>query len=98
MVETLGWLLAKKNLAKLRAVSAHDLAFGSQQIENLKHGYTSSILSKASLLFYYRSELVSMIFEGVFELFPQFRFGVLECGIGWVPFDGTFSSLARSRG
>src|SRR5499426_208128 len=29
--------------------------------------------------------LVSMIFEGVFELFPRFRFGCLECGIGWVP-------------
>jgi len=31
-------------------------------------------------------QLVSMIFEGVFELFPQFRFAILECGIGWVPY------------
>ena len=31
-------------------------------------------------------QLVSMIFEGVFELFPNLRFGVLECGIGWVPY------------
>ncbi len=30
-------------------------------------------------------QLVSMIFEGVFELFPGLRFGCLECGIGWVP-------------
>ncbi|MBI4525772.1 MAG: amidohydrolase [Deltaproteobacteria bacterium] len=30
-------------------------------------------------------QLVSMIFEGVFELFPRLRFGCLECGIGWVP-------------
>ena len=30
-------------------------------------------------------QLVSMIFEGVFELFPKLRFGCLECGIGWVP-------------
>jgi predicted TIM-barrel fold metal-dependent hydrolase len=29
--------------------------------------------------------LVSMVFEGVFELFPRLRFGCLECGIGWVP-------------
>jgi predicted TIM-barrel fold metal-dependent hydrolase len=26
-----------------------------------------------------------MMFEGVFELFPNLRFGCLECGIGWVP-------------
>jgi len=31
-------------------------------------------------------QLVSTIFEGVFELFPKLRFGVLECGIGWVPY------------
>ncbi len=31
-------------------------------------------------------QLVSMIFEGVFELFPNLRFGVLECGVGWVPY------------
>ncbi len=30
-------------------------------------------------------QLVSMIFEGVFELFPKLRFGCLECGIGWLP-------------
>jgi predicted TIM-barrel fold metal-dependent hydrolase len=30
-------------------------------------------------------QLVSMIFEGVFELFPKLRFGCLECGMGWVP-------------
>ncbi|MGH7768069.1 MAG: amidohydrolase family protein [Candidatus Binatia bacterium] len=30
-------------------------------------------------------QLVSMMFEGVFELFPKLRFGCLECGIGWVP-------------
>jgi predicted TIM-barrel fold metal-dependent hydrolase len=30
-------------------------------------------------------QLVSMMFEGVFELFPRLRFGCLECGIGWVP-------------
>jgi predicted TIM-barrel fold metal-dependent hydrolase len=30
-------------------------------------------------------QLVSMIFEGAFEQFPQLRFGCLECGIGWVP-------------
>jgi predicted TIM-barrel fold metal-dependent hydrolase len=30
-------------------------------------------------------QLVSMIFEGVFELFPNLRFGCLECGMGWVP-------------
>src|SRR5213594_127361 len=29
--------------------------------------------------------LVSMIFEGVFEVFPRLRFGFLECGVGWVP-------------
>lgn len=31
-------------------------------------------------------QLVSMIFEGVFELFPRLRFGCLECGVGWVPY------------
>jgi uncharacterized protein len=31
-------------------------------------------------------QLVSMIFEGVFELFPKLRFGCLECGVGWVPY------------
>ena len=30
-------------------------------------------------------QLVSMMFEGVFELFPKLRFGCLECGAGWVP-------------
>jgi predicted TIM-barrel fold metal-dependent hydrolase len=30
-------------------------------------------------------QLVAMIFEGVFELFPRLRFGCLECGVGWVP-------------
>jgi len=30
--------------------------------------------------------LVSMIFEGVFELFPKLRYGCLECGVGWVPY------------
>jgi len=30
-------------------------------------------------------QLVSLIFEGVFELFPRLRFGCLECGVGWVP-------------
>ena len=30
-------------------------------------------------------QLVSMMFEGVFELYPRLRFGCLECGIGWVP-------------
>ena len=30
-------------------------------------------------------QLVSMIFEGVFESFPKLRFGCLECGVGWVP-------------
>src|SRR5262245_2740941 len=30
-------------------------------------------------------QLVSMIFEGVFEFFPKLRFGCLECGVGWVP-------------
>ncbi|NIO01360.1 MAG: amidohydrolase family protein, partial [Candidatus Latescibacteria bacterium] len=31
-------------------------------------------------------QLVSMVFEGVFELFPRLRYGCLECGVGWVPF------------
>ena len=31
-------------------------------------------------------QLVSLIFGGVFELFPTLRFGVLECGVGWVPY------------
>ena len=31
-------------------------------------------------------QLVSMIFEGVFESFPRLRFGCLECGVGWVPY------------
>lgn len=31
-------------------------------------------------------QLVSMIFEGVFELFPKLRYGCLECGVGWVPY------------
>jgi uncharacterized protein len=31
-------------------------------------------------------QLVSMIFEGVFELFPRLRYGCLECGVGWVPY------------
>jgi hypothetical protein len=31
-------------------------------------------------------QLVSMMFEGVFELFPKLRFGCLECGVGWVPY------------
>lgn len=31
-------------------------------------------------------QMVSAIFEGVFELYPKLRFGVLECGIGWVPY------------
>jgi predicted TIM-barrel fold metal-dependent hydrolase len=30
-------------------------------------------------------QLVAMVFEGVFELFPALRFGYLECGVGWVP-------------
>jgi uncharacterized protein len=30
-------------------------------------------------------QLVSMMFEGVFELYPKLRFGCLECGVGWVP-------------
>jgi predicted TIM-barrel fold metal-dependent hydrolase len=33
-----------------------------------------------------KEQLVSMIFEGVFELFPKLRFGCLECGVGWVPY------------
>ena len=31
-------------------------------------------------------QMVSMVFEGIFELFPKLRFGFLECGIGWVPY------------
>ncbi len=31
-------------------------------------------------------QLVAMICEGVFERFPKLRFGVLECGAGWVPY------------
>ncbi len=31
-------------------------------------------------------QIVAMICEGVFELFPKLRFGVLECGAGWVPY------------
>ena len=27
-----------------------------------------------------------MMFEGIFELFPDFRFGCIECGVGWVPY------------
>ena len=26
------------------------------------------------------------MFEGVFELFPNFKFGCIECGVGWVPY------------
>jgi predicted TIM-barrel fold metal-dependent hydrolase len=31
-------------------------------------------------------QFTSMMFEGVFEQFPNFRFGCLECGVGWVPY------------
>lgn len=31
-------------------------------------------------------QIVAMISEGVFELFPKLRIGVLECGVGWVPY------------
>jgi predicted TIM-barrel fold metal-dependent hydrolase len=31
-------------------------------------------------------QFVAMMFEGVFELFPNFKFGCIECGVGWVPY------------
>jgi predicted TIM-barrel fold metal-dependent hydrolase len=31
-------------------------------------------------------EMVSMIFEGVFETFPRLKVGYLEAGCGWVPY------------
>ena len=31
-------------------------------------------------------QFVSLMFEGIFELFPNFRFGCIECGAGWVPY------------
>jgi predicted TIM-barrel fold metal-dependent hydrolase len=31
-------------------------------------------------------QMTNMIFQGVFELFPQLRVGYLEAGAGWVPF------------
>jgi uncharacterized protein len=31
-------------------------------------------------------QFVSLMFEGIFELFPKFRFGCIECGVGWVPY------------
>jgi hypothetical protein len=31
-------------------------------------------------------QLVSLVFEGIFEMFPRLRFGCLECGVGWVPY------------
>jgi uncharacterized protein len=31
-------------------------------------------------------QIVAMIAEGVFELFPTLRIGILECGVGWVPY------------
>ena len=31
-------------------------------------------------------QFVSLMFEGIFELFPNFRFGCIECGVGWVPY------------
>lgn len=30
--------------------------------------------------------LASMILEGTFEMFPDLRFGYLECGAGWLPY------------
>ena len=31
-------------------------------------------------------QMVSMIFEGIFEIFPKLRVGIIECGVGWVPY------------
>lgn len=31
-------------------------------------------------------QFVSLMFEGVFESFPNLRFGCIECGVGWVPY------------
>ena len=31
-------------------------------------------------------QMTNMIFQGVFELFPQLRVAYLEAGAGWVPF------------
>jgi predicted TIM-barrel fold metal-dependent hydrolase len=31
-------------------------------------------------------QFASLMFEGIFELFPNFRFGCIECGVGWVPY------------
>lgn len=31
-------------------------------------------------------QLTSMMFDGVFELFPRLRVAFLECGAGWVPY------------
>ncbi|MCZ7647482.1 MAG: amidohydrolase [Planctomycetota bacterium] len=34
---------------------------------------------------YYMANLVSLVFEGVFELFPALRFALIEGGFGWLP-------------
>ena len=31
-------------------------------------------------------QFTALMFEGVFELFPNFKFGCIECGVGWVPY------------
>lgn len=31
-------------------------------------------------------QIVAMISEGVFERYPKLRIGILECGVGWVPY------------
>jgi uncharacterized protein len=49
-------------------------------------GYPTYYLEfRAARSSYYQVHLASFICEGVFELFPQLKVAMLECGFGWVP-------------
>ncbi len=49
-------------------------------------GFPSSYAeSRASRFTVYLAHLASLIYEGIFEIFPQMKFAMLECGLAWVP-------------
>ncbi len=49
-------------------------------------GYPGSYAeSRASRFTIYLAHLASMIYEGLFETFPNLKFAMLECGFAWIP-------------
>lgn len=49
-------------------------------------GYPGSYAeSRASRYTIYLAHLASMIYEGLFEIFPTMKFAMLECGFAWIP-------------